>query len=276
VCASPAKAAVRSSTSPPRPPSRSSAASAPTSQWSSTSARPHDASPRQLERAHRRTLLWAEQARDLHREWGGIERGQAVFGIVQGGRNAALRQESAETLVRLGFDGYAVGGVSVGEEKPEMDRAVEASVPHLPAEQIRYLMGIGDPDDLFEAVMRGIDMFDCVTPTRHGRTNLVYVPGGKIKIKNAKWSQDFGPLQEGCGCPCCSRFTRAYLRHLAQCGEMLGSILMGMHNIYFLETLMRELRERIGRGDDERTLRDWYREAYPGWSGERGAKAPTL
>ena len=237
---------------------------------------PHDASRRQLERAHKRTLLWAQEAKRIHLHRGGKDCGQAVFGIVQGGMDAALRQESAETLVRLGFDGYAVGGVSVGESKPEMDHAVASSVPFLPEEEIRYLMGIGDPDDLFESVLRGIDMFDCVSPTRHGRTNLVYVPGGKIKIKNARWKDDFTPLQEGCGCPCCSRFTKAYVRHLAQCGEMLGAILMGMHNIWFLEQLMAQLRERIHSGQGETELREWFAASYPGWAGERGCPPPTL
>ncbi|PIE23056.1 MAG: tRNA guanosine(34) transglycosylase Tgt [Planctomycetota bacterium] len=237
---------------------------------------PHDASRRQLERAHKRTLLWAGEAKRIHQERGGKDCGQALFGIVQGGMDRALRRESAETLVRLGFDGYAVGGVSVGESKPEMDQAVEASLPYLPEQEIRYLMGIGHPDDIFESVLRGIDMFDCVSPTRHGRTNLVYVPAGKIKIKNARWKDDFSALQEDCGCPCCSGFTKAYLRHLAQCGEMLGAILLSMHNIYFLEQLLAQVRERIHSGAKEAELREWFAASYPGWAGKRGSPAPTL
>ncbi len=143
---------------------------------------------------------------------------------------------------------------------------VEATTPHLPEDRIRYLMGIGDPDDLFQAVLRGIDMFDCVSPTRHGRNNLLYVPEGRLKIRNSIYKKDFRPVQEGCPCPACSRFTRAYLRHLALAKEILGGILQSLHNITFLETLMQNLRNQIQKSQRTQDLKDWFHHAYPGWS----------
>lgn len=225
----------------------------------------YDALERELLEAHRRTLLWATEARRLHRERGGSDAGQAVFGIVQGGRNQNLRTESAAHIVELDFDGIAIGGVSVGETKEQMDRCVSWVTPLLPEDKIRYLMGIGEPDDLFEAVLLGIDMFDCVSPTRHGRCNRVYVPEGQLNMRNAVHREDFGPIQEGCTCPCCSRFTRAYVRHLAMSKEMLAGILQSLHNIHFLEQLMLGLRQHIERGASEADLREWYRLEYPGW-----------
>ncbi len=227
---------------------------------------PAGAPRKQVQDATRRTLLWAEQAASVHQEWGGLARGQAVFGIVQGGLFPDLRQECAKTLSALAFDGLAIGGVSVGEPKPEMYRVVEATTPHLPEDRIRYLMGIGDPDDLFQAVLRGIDMFDCVSPTRHGRNNLLYVPEGRLKIRNAIYKKDFRPVQEGCPCLACSRFTRAYLRHLALAKEILGGILQSLHNITFLETLMQQLREHIQKGLTPQELKEWFHQTYPGWS----------
>lgn len=226
---------------------------------------PAGAPRKQVQEATRRTLLWAKEAARVHQQWGGLARGQAVFGIVQGGLFADLRRECAEAIRELPFDGIAIGGVSVGEPKPEMYRVVEETVPLLPAERIRYLMGIGDPDDLFEAVLRGIDMFDCVSPTRHGRNNLLYVPEGRIKIRNAIYKKDLRPIQEGCPCPCCRDFSRAYLRHLALAKEILGGILQSLHNLTFLEILMRELRERIQEGWTPTALREWFRLHYPGW-----------
>ena len=225
----------------------------------------YDAGEKELLEAHRRTLLWAEEARRIHRERGGKDRGQAVFGIVQGGRNETLRTESAQRIVELDFDGIAIGGVSVGETKDQMDRCVSWVTPLLPEDKIRYLMGIGEPDDLFESVMRGVDMFDCVSPTRHGRCNRVYVPEGHLNMRNAVHREDFRPIQEGCTCQCCRSFTRAYVRHLAMSKEMLAGILQSLHNIHFLETLMLGLRTRIEAGASEPDLREWYRATYPGW-----------
>ncbi len=226
---------------------------------------PHDAGDMQLREAHRRTLLWAEQARQIHRERGGAASGQAVFGIIQGGLDPELRQASAQHIVSLDFDGIAIGGVSVGETKEEMDQVVSWVTPLLPEDRIRYLMGIGDPNDLFESVLQGIDMFDCVSPTRHGRCNRVYVPEGSFNMRNAAHREDFRPIQEGCTCLCCRRFTRAYVRHLAMSKEMLAGILQSLHNIHFLEQLMLGLRQRIGDGASVPDLREWYRLEYPGW-----------
>lgn len=228
---------------------------------------PANASEAGFDEACRRTVLWAEQARAIHRERGGREAsGQALFGIVQGGWRRERRAEVARALVAMDFDGYAVGGVSVGETKEQMDLAVEASTPELPTHKIRYLMGVGEPDDLFEGVLRGIDMFDCVTPTRHGRTNRVYVREGFLNMKGTKFRDDFRPLDERCDCVCCRNYTRAYVRHLAKSREMLGATLQSLHNIHFLETLMRELRMRIEAGHEEPELRAWFAEEYPGWA----------
>jgi queuine tRNA-ribosyltransferase len=220
----------------------------------------------QVKDATRRTLLWAQQASQTHQEWGGASRGQALFGIVQGGLYSDLRRECAEQLSQLPFDGFAIGGVSVGEPKPEMYRVVEETSPFLPENQIRYLMGIGDPDDLFQAVLRGIDMFDCVSPTRHGRNNLLYVPEGRLKIRNSAFKNDFRPVQENCPCPACQRFSRAYLRHLALAKEILGAILQSLHNITFLEVLMQNLRILILEGRTPQELKEWFCETYPGWN----------
>lgn len=228
---------------------------------------PADASDKQLQKAHERTLLWARKAREIHESLGGVERGQALFGIVQGGRKQELRTDSAKELVRLDFDGYAIGGVSVGESKEEMRRVVAMCTPILPQEKIRYLMGVGHPDDLFHGVLEGIDLFDCVTPTRSGRNNLSFVPQGKLKIRNAKYREDFTALEEGCPCPACTQFTRAYLRHLALANEMLAGILQSLHNLSFLERLMASLRERIDEGRSESELREWFSLHYPGWAG---------
>ncbi len=236
---------------------------------------PADASPFALADACRRTLLWAGRARDIHEERGGLSSGQALFGIVQGGSDKALRASVADALVALDFDGYAVGGVSVGETKEEMDIAIEASTPRLPQDRIRYLMGVGEPDDLFEGVLRGIDMFDCVTPTRHGRNNRVYVRSGIYNMRNSAFSDDFTPIDEGCGCLCCRRYTRAYVRHLALAREMNAAILQSLHNLHFLEELMASLRARIEAGADEASLRAWFADEYPGWQQRPRADRPA-
>ncbi len=150
-----------------------------------------------------------------------------------------------------------------------MRSAVAAATPELPPERLRYLMGVGDPDDLFENVLLGVDLFDCVSPTRHGRNNLVYVPEGELRIRNAAHKDDFRPLQEDCPCPACRGFTRAYLRHLALAGEMLAAILQSLHNLWFLQGLMRGLRRRIEDGATRDDLRAWFAERYPGWAGPR-------
>lgn len=231
---------------------------------------PHDMPRTALAAAHGRTLRWAAEARRLHHAWGGRDRGQEVFGIVQGGLDPELRAEACGELVALDFDGYAIGGVSVGESKTDMYRIVELCTPCLPEERIRYLMGVGEPDDLFESVLRGVDLFDCVTPTRHGRNNMVYVRDGVLKMRNARHAREFVPIDADCGCPACAQFTRAYVRHLALAKEMLAGILQSLHNLHFVQDLMRELGKRIGEGRSERELRQWFQQAYPGWADRVG------
>jgi queuine tRNA-ribosyltransferase len=174
---------------------------------------------------------------------------QALFGIVQGASHLDLRRESLDRLVEIGFDGYAIGGLSVGEEKHVMYEVIEELAPHMPADHPRYLMGVGTPADLVEAVARGVDMFDCVLPTRNGRTGQAFTSNGKINIRNAKYARDTRPLDEQCTCSVCRRHSRAYLRHLNMTGEMLGGILLTHHNLAcFLDT-MRRVRQSIRSGD---------------------------
>lgn len=188
-----------------------------------------------------RTLRWAAVCRQQP------TRG-AKFGIVQGATFADLRRESAEALVALDFDGYAVGGVSVGEPEEEMLAAVENSVPYLPAAKARYAMGLGTPPQMVEMVSRGIDMFDCVLPTRVARNGTAFTAEGTLNLKNACHTRAKGPIEEGCGCPACSRFSRAYIRHLLKAEEILGLRLVTQHNLYFYLHLMRRMRAALEAG----------------------------
>lgn len=171
--------------------------------------------------------------------------GQALFGIIQGASHLDLRRESLEGTVEIGFDGYAIGGLSVGEKKPVMFEVIEEIAPCMPAHQPRYLMGVGTPEDLVEAVARGMDMFDCVLPTRNGRTGQAFTSVGKLNIKNARYAVDQRPLDETCKCAVCRRHTRAFLRHLYLSGEMLASILLTHHNLAFFLDTMRRVRQAI-------------------------------
>jgi queuine tRNA-ribosyltransferase len=172
---------------------------------------------------------------------------QARFAIVQGGLDAELRRQSAAALVAMPFDGYAVGGLSVGEPPAEMYRILDATVPHLPADRPRYLMGVGTPIDLVEAVARGVDLFDCVMPTRNGRNALAFTADGPLRMRNAKHQDDERPLEADCPCPAC-RHSRAYLRHLFQADEMLGPILLSLHNLTFYQRLLARVRAAIRAG----------------------------
>ena len=207
---------------------------------------PGDADQQLQREAHERTLLWAREARDLHEQWGGSARGQAVFGICQGGTDLELREASAVQLAAMEFDGYAIGGLSVGETKLQMATALAACVDHLPQHKIRYMMGVGMPEDLVAATAEGVDMFDCVIPTRHGRSHTAFGPGGQhLKMRNLQYADDPRPLVLDCGCYCCRNYSRAYLRHLAVADEMLGGILLSIHNIHFLQDLMRSIRAQV-------------------------------
>ncbi len=190
-----------------------------------------------------RTLRWAERCKAAQ-----TRPDQALFGIVQGGTHEDLRRECAEALVGLDFPGYAVGGVSVGESRDEFMAALEATTPHLPRDKPRYLMGVGRPEDMLAAIARGIDMFDCVLPTRNGRNATCLSRRGPVKLRNAQYRLDPRPVDEACSCPVCARFSRAYLRHLFLADEMLGPILASIHNVAFLHDLMRQARAAIERG----------------------------
>jgi queuine tRNA-ribosyltransferase len=186
-----------------------------------------------------------------------ISGAQALFGIVQGGAHLDLRRESLNRTTEIGFDGYAIGGLSVGEEKTVMWRVVTDIAPELPADQPRYLMGVGTPEDLVEAVSRGIDMFDCVLPTRNGRTGQAFTSCGKMNVKNAQWAVDTRPLDEACKCSVCKRYSRAYLRHLYLSGELLASVLLTHHNLAFFLDTMRRVRQSIRSGDFTKFRREF-------------------
>ena len=197
------------------------------------------------------TLKWAQASKDApHAE------GQLVFGIVQGGEFADIRRHCAEELVKIGFPGYAIGGVSVGEPEETMYAAVEASVPYLPEDRPRYVMGLGVMHQMAECVARGIDMFDCVLPTRIARHGTAITRHGNVAIKAAKWAKDLGPVEEGCGCYCCRNFSRSYVRHLLAAGEILGVRLLTIHNVHRLLRFMEEMRAAIreGRFDEWRAM----------------------
>jgi queuine tRNA-ribosyltransferase len=182
---------------------------------------------------------------------------QALFGIVQGASHLDLRRESLERTIEIGFDGYAIGGLSVGEEKSVMYKVVEELAPLMPEDRPRYLMGVGTPEDLVECVARGIDMFDCVLPTRNGRTGQAFTSRGRLNVKNAQWARDRRPLDEACACSVCRRHSRAYLRHLYLTGEMLASILLTHHNLFYFLDTMRSVRQAIRSGDFTRFRREF-------------------
>ena len=191
----------------------------------------------------RLSMRWASRSRDAFGDAPG-----ALFGIVQGGMHDDLRRESLGMLTGIGFDGYAVGGLSVGEPKEEMDAVLEALLPHMPPGRPRYLMGVGTPRDLVRYVALGVDLFDCVLPTRNARNGYAFTARGVVKIRNAGHRFADVPLDEDCACPTCTRFSRAYLHHLDRCGEILGAILMTTHNLHYYHALMAQLREAIERG----------------------------
>ena len=202
----------------------------------------------------RRTRLWAERCQASRRR-----ADQALFGIVQGGLEPDLRVQSARGLVELGFEGYAVGGLSVGESKTDMYAMLDVTVPELPEEKPRYLMGVGMPEDLVEGVARGIDLFDCVVPSRHGRTGSLFTTTGRVVIKQAQYRQDERPVDPNCGCPVCKRYSRAYLHHLFNVKEMLGSRLNTIHNLWHFADLMQRIRSSIERGTFAAFRDEFYR-----------------
>ena len=213
-----------------------------------------------VERSMELSLRWAERSKRAHEG-----NDAALFGIVQGGVHHALRTRSAEGLKAIGFDGYAIGGLAVGETEAERNAMLEHTVPQLPADAPRYLMGVGRPEDLVEAVARGVDMFDCVMPTRNARNGHYFTSTGTLRIRNAKFERDTRPIEEGCGCPACAGgFSRAYLRHLDRCNEMLGPILGTLHNLWHYQRLMAGMREAIAAG----TFADFRRSFHAARGGD--------
>ncbi len=214
---------------------------------------PASASYEYMKNSIERTLRWAERGKKVHQN-----PRQALFGIVQGGAYEDLRRFSATETVKLDFDGYSIGGVANdGESKEDMYKAIEYSIPYLPEDKVRYLMGIGEPVDIIEGVIRGVDIFDCVLPTRIARHGNAFTRRGKINLKNAKWKEDFTPVEEGCDCYACKHYTKAYIRHLITVDESFGARLLSIHNIRFLIRLTEEIREAI---KEDRLLS--YREEF--------------
>jgi queuine tRNA-ribosyltransferase len=196
--------------------------------------------------AMERSIRWAKRSREAFDRGGEHAERAAIFGIQQGALDKGLRGMSAEALIDIGFDGYAVGGLAVGEGQEAMLGCLDFAVGMLPVERPRYLMGVGKPDDIVEAVRRGIDMFDCVLPTRSGRTGQAFTADGPINMRNARFAEDTDPIEPGCPCPACKRFERAYVHHLVRSGEILGAMLMTEHNLSFYQRLMQGLRDAIG------------------------------
>jgi queuine tRNA-ribosyltransferase len=221
--------------------------------------------------AMERSMRWARRSRDAFDSGEDHAAGSALFGIQQGALDQGLRRASAEALVEIGFDGYAVGGLAVGEGQEAMFGCLDFAPGQLPADRPRYLMGVGKPDDIVGAVERGIDMFDCVLPTRSGRTGQAFTRAGPVNIRNARFGEDEGPLDSACPCPVCKTWSRAYLHHLVRSGEILGAMLMTEHNIWFYQGLMGGLRSAVA----ERRLAAFasdFRALYRSGQGSEGLK----
>ncbi len=226
---------------------------------------PYPADHETARRSMALSLRWAARSKTAHGD-----NPAALFGIVQGGMHPDLRRESLEGLLEIGFDGYAIGGLSVGEPHEERVAVLDHLSDQLPTDRPRYLMGVGKPEDIVEAVRRGVDMFDCVIPTRNARTGFLYTHEGLIRLRNAKHARDTGPLDPHCDCYTCRNFSRAYLRHLDKCNEILGSRLNTIHNLHYYQDLMRGMRQAIAEG----RLEAWV-ETFYGLRGETAPPAPS-
>jgi queuine tRNA-ribosyltransferase len=241
---------------------------------------PGEATDEEARRSMELTLRWAKRSKDAHvtqtvslrppdsesaeSQTNSLHYRQALFGIIQGAGHLNLRRESLERTVDIGFDGYAMGGLSVGEEKHVMLEVIEDIAPRMPADKPRYLMGVGTPEDLIEAVARGVDMFDCVLPTRNGRNGQAFTSRGKLNIKNARYALDQKPLDESCSCAVCRRHTRAFLRHLYLSGEMLASIALTHHNLAFFLDTMKRVRQAIRSGQFAKFRREFTEQLHCG------------
>jgi queuine tRNA-ribosyltransferase len=214
---------------------------------------PYPATETEARQSMELSLRWAKRSKQAHGD-----NPSALFGIIQGGMYEGLRDKSLQGLVDIDFDGYAIGGLSVGEPKDDMMRILDHTAHQIPAEKPRYLMGVGKPEDLVEAVRRGIDMFDCVMPTRNARNGHLFVSTGVVKIRNAKHKTDTGPLDEKCDCYTCKNYSRSYLHHLDKCNEILGSRLNTIHNLHFYQSVMQGLRDALDEGSLDAFVNDFY------------------
>ncbi|MCP4075223.1 MAG: tRNA guanosine(34) transglycosylase Tgt [Gammaproteobacteria bacterium] len=214
---------------------------------------PYPATEDQVRTSMELSLRWAERSKIAH-----ADNPSALFGIVQGGMFGELRKKSIAKLIDIGFDGYAIGGLSVGEPADERNQMLDICLPDMPLDKPRYLMGVGKPEDLIESVRRGVDMFDCVIPTRNARTGYLYTHDGIIKIRNSRYATDTRPLDENCGCYTCKNYSRAYLRHLDKCHEILGSRLNTIHNLYYFQDLMKKIRDSIEQNNFEAFAKSFY------------------
>ena len=214
---------------------------------------PYPATREQAESSMQLSMRWAERSKRAHEG-----NTSALFGIVQGGMYADLREQSATGLTAMVFDGYAIGGLSVGEPEDERNHILQHTIPHLPEHQPRYLMGVGKPEDIIEAVRRGVDMFDCVIPTRNARTGFLYTREGILRIRNSRYQDDTRPVDENCSCYTCCNYSRSYLRHLDKCGEILGSRLNTIHNLHYYQDLMRAIRAAIEDHRFDEFAEDFY------------------
>jgi len=214
---------------------------------------PYPATETEASESMELSLRWADRCKTAHEG-----NPNALFGIVQGGMYPTLRHRSATELTKIGFDGYAIGGLSVGEPEEDRNNVLNETLPLLPEDKPRYLMGVGTPGDIIEAVRRGVDMFDCVIPTRHARTGFLYTSTGIVKIRNSKYKDDIRPLDEQCSCYTCKNYSRSYLRHLDKCGEILGVRLNTIHNLHYYQDLMRNIRSAIESDSFEQFADDFY------------------
>jgi queuine tRNA-ribosyltransferase len=217
---------------------------------------PYPATEEEAELSMQLSLRWAKRSRE---RFDALQNPNALFGIIQGGCYEHLRDISLEGLTKIGFDGYAIGGLAVGEPKEEMHRILEHITPKIPTDKPRYLMGVGKPEDLVEGVRRGVDMFDCVMPTRNARNGHLFTTDGVIKIRNAKHRHDTSPLDAECDCYTCRNYSRGYLHHLDKCGEILGARLNTIHNLHYYQRLMKGLRDAIAQGTLEEFVDSFYK-----------------
>jgi queuine tRNA-ribosyltransferase len=229
----------------------------------------YPATEAQIEKSLAMSMRWAKRSKVAF----GEQPGHACFGIVQGGVYPHLRQRSARELIEIGFDGYAVGGLAVGESQSAMFDTLDATTPHLPQDKPRYLMGVGKPDDIAGAVLRGIDMFDCVIPTRSGRNGQAFTREGTLNLRNARHAEDQSPLDSQCRCPACRRFTRAYLHHVVKAGEIIASMLITWHNLTYYQDVMADLRAAIAAGNSAEVA---ARISAPYAAGRKGENDPQM